>query len=99
MIIYNVTVSIDQSIHDAWFKWMKETHIPGVMGTGCFTEQRMCRVMNEEDNGLTYAIQYHCADMDTLKRYQKEYAPALQRDYNQRFANKYAAFRTVLEIV
>ena len=99
MIIYNVTVSIDKTVHDEWFRWMKEKHIPDVMNTGCFVEHRMCRVMNEEDAGLTYAMQYMCPDMETLQVYYKDHAPALQKEYNDRFRDKYAAFRTLLEVV
>ena len=33
MIIYNVTINIDASIHDEWLAWIKE-HIPQVLATG-----------------------------------------------------------------
>ncbi|MBT6440423.1 MAG: DUF4286 family protein, partial [Flavobacteriales bacterium] len=26
MIIYNVTVKINNEVHDEWLQWMKETH-------------------------------------------------------------------------
>ena len=28
MIIYNVTIRIDLSVHDLWIRWMKEEHMP-----------------------------------------------------------------------
>ena len=34
MIIYNVTSNIDESIHDEWLNWMRQEHIPQVLGTG-----------------------------------------------------------------
>jgi len=40
MIIYSVTVNIDDSVHDEWVTWMKEVHIPDVMATGYFLENR-----------------------------------------------------------
>ena len=36
MYIYNVTVNVSDDVHIEWLKWMKETHIPDVMKTGCF---------------------------------------------------------------
>ncbi|MGQ3086877.1 DUF4286 family protein, partial [Flavobacterium sp.] len=30
MIIYNVTINIDDSVHDKWLTWMMEKHIPEV---------------------------------------------------------------------
>jgi hypothetical protein len=56
MILYNVTVSIDPSIHEEWLEWMKAKHIPDVMSTGCFVEARISRVHGEEENGMTFAM-------------------------------------------
>ena len=57
MYIYNVTVKIDQSRADEWLVWMREKHIPDVMATGFFTENRICRLVDEGDmEGITFAI-------------------------------------------
>ena len=45
MIIYNVTVSIDASIHEDWLEWMKKVHIPEVMQTGYFLENKLCKLI------------------------------------------------------
>ena len=37
--------------------------------------------------------------MDDLAAYQKEHAPRLQREHTEKFKDKFAAFRTILEIV
>ena len=99
MYIYNVTVSIDKSVHDEWLKWMREKHIPDVMNTNCFVESRMVKVMNEEDDGLTYSFQYTFKEMQDIEKYQKEFAPALQADVKKKYEGKFAAFRTLLEII
>ncbi|HET7818471.1 MAG TPA: DUF4286 family protein [Bacteroidia bacterium] len=98
MYIYNVTVAIDSSIHNDWLKWMKEVHIPDVMNTGFFTENRICKVVTDETD-ITYAIQYLFHKMDDLAAYQKEHAPRLQNEHTEKFKGKFAAFRTILEIV
>jgi hypothetical protein len=99
MIIYNVTVNIDNDVRDEWVKWMKEEHIPEVMNTGLFTEYRMCRVMVEEESGTTYSVQYSCRNMETLEKYQRDYAPALQKKHTSRYEGKFVAFRTLLELI
>jgi hypothetical protein len=99
MIVYNVTVNIDSDVHDAWLRWMKETHIPDVMATGLFVESRMHRVLADDDGGATYAIQYTAADMDHYERYRDEHAPRLQADAQARFGGRFVAFRTLLEVV
>ena len=99
MILYNVTVSIDEEVHDDWLQWMMEIHIPEVMGTGLFIENRICKIHAFEDGGKSYSIQYLAPSMDAYERYQREFAPALQASHNQRYPGKFAAFRTILEIL
>jgi hypothetical protein len=96
--LYNVTVNVDQEIHDAWKSWMESTHIPDVLATGLFVGARLCLVMAEEDSGCTYAIQYQCPDLESYKLYQELHAPRLQAESQSRFGGKYVAFRTLLEL-
>lgn len=98
MIIYNVTVNIDVDAHDNWYAWMQEVHIPEVMETGLFLEAKMSRILAEEEGGMSYAIQYLCADMQTYEQYQTIYAPKLQQAHTAKFAGKFVAFRTLLKV-
>lgn len=99
MIIYNVTINVEDDVHDDWLKWMKAHHIPDVMKTNCFIENKMCRVLVNEEQGTTYSIQYTAPDMDTYEKYKREYAPRLQKEVQDRYPNKFVSFRTLLEIV
>ncbi len=99
MIIYNVTVNIDDSVHDEWLRWMREVHIPEVMATGYFLENRFCRILVQEQEGTSYSIQYLCKNMEDLQEYQRDHAPALQTKHTERFSGKFVAFRTLLETV
>jgi hypothetical protein len=98
MFIYNVTVTLDASIQNEWLEWMKATHIPDVMKTGLFVEHKICKLITEELE-TTYAIQYTFQKMDDLTIYQKQHAPRLQKEHTDKFKDKFAAFRTILEIV
>ena len=99
MIIYNVTVNIESGIAEEWVSWMKETHIPDVMGTGLFVENRFARVLVEEEQGVTYSIQYLCHDNASLLEYQEKHAPRLQAEHTSRYEGRFVAFRTLLELV
>jgi hypothetical protein len=59
MIIYNVTVNVDESIAKEWLSWMQETHIPEVMTTGIFLNHRLTEYYTG-DTGSTFAIAYTC---------------------------------------
>ena len=99
MIIYNVTVSIDESIHDEWLIWIKE-HIPQVLGTGKFEKATLTKVLVEEElGGHTYSIQYRSYSREALDAYYKEDADKLRTDGLNKFADKMLAFRTELQIV
>lgn len=100
MYIYNVTTNIEESVHDAWIQWMKETHIPDVLATGKFLNAKMCKVLVEEDmGGVTYSVQFTTVNKETLQSYYKEDAPTLRNDALKLFPGKFVSFRTELQII
>jgi len=99
MYIYNVTINIDPSIHDAWLHWMKNDHIPAMLATGKFSKALMTQVQVEEElGGITYSVQYRTDSKATLERYYAENSEEL-RAQSKPFEGKFVAFRTELAIV
>ncbi len=99
MVIYNVTVNINEEIQQDWLDWMKNVHIPEVMSTGCFLDSRMmCLSEPQPEEGVTFAIQYRLKDRQTLDRYFDQFAPALQQSHTERYLNQFVAFRTILDL-
>lgn len=99
MYIYNVTVNVDDTIHDEWLLWIKE-HIPQVLATGKFEKATLTKVLVEEEmGGQTYSIQYRSYSREALDAYYKEDADKLRQNGLTRFAGKSLAFRTELQIV
>ena len=99
MILYNVTVKVLPAIEKEWLEWMRQVHIPEVMRTGLFETHKICRILHDEEDGKTYAIQYFCKDLPTFEQYQKEHAPGLQAAHAERYEGQYVAFRTLMEIL
>ena len=99
MIIYNITVNVDQEVHEMWLAWMRNTHLPDMMATGHFTDARICRVLSEGDSGVTYAVQYTCKDMVEYERYLEHHAGRLQAESEKYYGGRALAFRTLLEVV
>ncbi len=100
MYLYNVTVNVEDDIHDDWLVWMRSTHIPAVMETGCFAANRMLKLLSEiENNGTTYSLQYYFNKMEDYVRYQDKFSKSLQAEPTERYRDKFVAFRTLLEIV
>ncbi|MHA4893415.1 DUF4286 family protein [Pedobacter sp. PWIIR3] len=99
MLLYNVTLIIEDSVAEQWLKWMQEIHIPEVMATGLFVSSRLLKVIDSPNEGVTYCAQYVAENMDDYLSYQEKFAPALQTDLNDKFANQIVAFRTLMEYV
>ncbi|WP_299884811.1 DUF4286 family protein [uncultured Lacinutrix sp.] len=99
MLIYNVTVNVDDTIHNDWIVWIKE-HIPRVLATGKFKEAKLTKVLIEEEmGGQTYSIQYRAHSRESLEAYYKDDADRLRAEGLSKFAGKSLAFRTELEII
>lgn len=98
MYIYNVTISVDNSIHTEWLNWIK-MHIPQVLSTGWFTEAKLIKVLVDGDSGVTYSIQYCAKSREDLDNYYKKDATRLQQESIKLFADKVLAFRTELQVI
>ena len=99
MIIYNVTVSVEESIKLDWLIWMQNMHIPEVMATGIFSKSQINRVIVQGDSDNTFAISYTCESMKDLHQYQVKFAHDLQQKHEDRYGKKAVAFRTLMEVI
>lgn len=100
MIIYNVTVNVDESIHADWLNWMQNKHITDVLKTGLFLKAKLVKVLVEEEmGGTTYAVQYFTDSRAKLEDYYLNHAPRLRQEGLVLFADKMLAFRTELEVL
>lgn len=100
MIIYNVTIKVDENIHSQWLVWMQEEHIPEVINTGCFTRATVLRLLETDDTeGPTYAIQYFAESKAWYNRYIEKFAPEMRRRSFEKWGNGFIAFRSVMQVV
>lgn len=98
MIQYNVTVNVDDSIHEEWLEWMTTQHIPAVLDTKCFRESKVYRVLSPEpEEGVSYCIQYFSDTLEDYERYQIQHAALLQAEHLEKYGTRFSAYRTVLE--
>jgi hypothetical protein len=100
MIIYNVTIKVDAGIADDWLKWLLEVHIPDVMQTGCFSNNKVVRLLEVDDTeGPTYAVQYSAESKADYNRYIQMYASDLRDKSHQKWGDRFIAFRSVMQVV
>ncbi|MES2651728.1 MAG: DUF4286 family protein [Bacteroidota bacterium] len=99
MLLYNVTSIIEESVAQEWLQWMQEIHIPEVMATGKFVSNRLLKVLDSPNEGVTYCTQYIAENEADYNDYKANFAPALQAKLQLKFENKVLAFRTLMEFV
>lgn len=100
MILYSITINIDHQVHDEWLAWMRKQHVPDVLATGLFVENKILRLLNEYDNGgVTYSFQYYLNSMEDYIRYETEHASRLQEEHMKKFKDRFVTFQTLLELV
>ena len=97
MILYNVTLAVDDSIHDQWMEWMIKEHIPEVMATNKFVDFKAFKVLLEKEGSITYSIQYFADNLTQVQLYLANDAHELQAKHRTMFGDGAVAFRTVLE--
>jgi len=101
MILYNVTIKIENQVAQNWLDWMELKHIKDVLATGMFESALLMRLQTQDDDDQhsTFCVQYTATDMDKINHYQQAFAPALQAEHSHRYQGKFVAFRSYLEVL
>lgn len=100
MVLYNVTIKINHDAEQEWLQWMKDEHIPELMNTGLFVDSKLFRLLDVDDaEGVTYAAQYFCNDMEDYNSYISAYSAAMRAKGIEKFGDRFIAFRTLMEQV
>lgn len=98
-LIYNVTVSVEPEVQEAWLSWMLKDHLRDMLATGCFLGFRFCELQTTEDTGPTYTVQYELASDEDFQQYEQEFAPSMRAKGQELFGTKALAFRTTMKLI
>ncbi len=101
MIIYSVTININNSVVSEWLEWMMKIHIPEVMSTGLFVNYRFMKeiIPLPEGSETRFIINYELTDKESYDNYSRNFAPFLQRKHTEKFSGKFTANRTLMEVI
>jgi hypothetical protein len=100
MIIYNVTIKIVPYIEAEWLEWIKDVHIPAVLGTACFNSARILQLLEiDKADGPTYAIQYSADSRDLYNRYIRRFSQMILQQSLEKWGDQFVTFSTVMEVV
>lgn len=100
MIIYNVTIKVEEQVAKAWLHWLLYEHIPEIMATACFSKYQVVRLLETDDSeGPTYATQYFAESMADYNRYLEIHATGLRKRSADKWGQQVYAFRSVMQVV
>jgi len=99
MFLYNVTLILEDAAAEEWLQWMQDVHIPQVMATGLFVSNRLLKVVDSPNEGVTYCSQYVVETLANYNKYQETFAPALQAELNEKYKNRFVAYRSLMEFI
>jgi len=100
MILFSLTVNIDNDIEEEWLEWMRQTFIPSLWLTGFFQEKRFLRLLsNEEQGGLTYSLQLTIENLSKYHEFEKHHLQDFRNMLYGKYAGRLVDFQTILEKV
>jgi hypothetical protein len=100
MIIYNVTIKVEKEVANEWLDWLKNEHIPDLLGTGCFLNATILQLLDTDDSeGPTYAVQYFADSREEVERYLNDYSAAMRAKGLERWGGKFIAFRSLMKVI
>lgn len=99
MIIYNDTIILEDSIEQEWLRYIKGTHIPAIMATGCFSSYQILTIIDSPNEGVTYCVQYIADTMEKFQEFYNKHLYHFQDGHQERFEGRFVMFNTVMKTV
>ena len=98
MILYNTTFVVDDTVHEEWIIWLKDSHIKDYLQSSCFLGARLGKVTSHVEPGMqTYSLQLFVNDDLTLDQFKNNFLSELQQSSLQKFGTKVLSFTSEME--
>ena len=94
MITYEVVVTTEPALAERFERYMRRTHIPEIMATGCFRSIRF-----ERSSGTIFRTAYLADTRSSVDRYLRDHTARFRQDFQQHFPTGVVAERRVWEEV
>jgi hypothetical protein len=99
MLLFNVTVIIEEASAQDFLSWMKETHIPKLMDTECFVSHRFLQIKDSPNEGISYCVQFIAEDEPAHKRFLDLHEQNFIAEMYNKYPKKLVTFSTLMEFV
>ena len=99
MILYNITIIIEDEINEKWLSWANEYFLPEFMATNLIASNRFLKVIDSPNEGTTYCMQFIFDDIGTFHSFKERHYNRLMDQHESRFNNKSVFFSTLMEFI
>jgi hypothetical protein len=99
MFVYNTTIKVDPSIERDWLTWQKEEYIPQMMATSLFSEFKFYKLLEQDEEGVIYVLQFFCNTAAQLEKFFEQYGSIMSQKAIKKWGDQFIAFRTTMETV
>ncbi|MCU0431110.1 MAG: DUF4286 family protein [Cytophagaceae bacterium] len=100
MWIYSVTISIDESIHEAWVSRINKDWLPLLQQHPSIHNFRFLRMLSDEHNGgITYSLQVEVMGETEATAFEADFDVQLMNPLYKEFEKKFMEFRTLLAVL
>ncbi len=101
MIVYNTTFHVDLDVHNEFLEYMLEKFIPAATKSGLLESPRLAKVFGkeEDDNGISYAMEFVVADIVKLEKWNSEESSDIYAQLLGKFKDKVIGFSTLMQTV
>ncbi len=94
MVTYEVSLQVDDTLVAAVERYMRQTHIPQILATGCFA-----RITFERASPVRFRTRYQARGQGELERYLRDHTEHFRADFLARFPSGVTFAREVWEEV
>lgn len=100
MYILNITFLVAEPLISTWQEWIRQQLIPSMTSTGLFLQPQLARVHSaEQTDGVSFALQFHTASVDTIDEWLNNNGNSLQQKCTVGFGGNVLFFATTLEVL
>lgn len=97
MVLYNLTIIVDETVNEEWQSWVKTAFIPKISETNLFISHRLLKVLNSPNEGITYCLQFVADNPGKYETFASDHASAIMGLHTQKFGNKCLSFSSLME--
>ena len=99
MILYNITVILDEEVEAEWLKFINHTFVPDALSSNLLISNRILRVIDSPNEGVTYCLQFISDNLENYIQFKELYASNLLEAHTFKFENKAVSFSTIMEFI